>query len=130
MTSLSIGFTSIASTIAHLFENDTHGMTGIKWLRVSKSTSHLLFHINSIGIVMVVIRLLWLLLNKHKSKSFSELKKDHVSLLSLVVSLVLHQVSDYNMYNPKYKMWYVCTHSLWHMSIFCLMDEFLKNFIY
>lgn len=147
LTTITIGFSSIVSTAAHLFENYNHNMLGMPWLKVSKSTSHLLFRINDVGIVMVIARLMWLLYKKHKLNSLRKLKEDPMSLLSLAVTFALHQLSDYsfnvpydriiprvlydricNRVNPR--IVYVCAHSLWHMSIFCLMDEFLKNFIY
>ena len=127
-TALVIGYVGTASFISHLMENHKHGMSGIG-IGFNKKMSYLLNRLDVIGCILTGARLAYIYWLKHGTSLQPLLS--HPYLLALgILSYSLNIVSEYDKYNPRLKWLYIPTHSLWHISVFWIMNRFLQKLYY
>lgn len=119
-TALTIGFVGLASFVSHLFENHKHGMPG---LGVSPRTSYYLNRLDVLGCILTVCRFAYVYYHNYGGPIKG------VDVFYLTLAFVALRISEYDKYNAGLKWRYVWTHSLWHVSIFLLMDRFLRTYM-
>ena len=122
-----IAFVGLASFLSHLVENHKHGMPGAFGGRVSEKTSYYLNRLDVVGCMLTLCRFAGLYYFKDGISLIPPLKM--IDIWYLVLAFVLLRVSEYDKYNPKLKGLYVATHSLWHISIFLLMNDFIQTYL-
>lgn len=130
ITAWCLMFVSLFSFSSHLVENHKHGMPGIG---VSKYTSWVLNRFDVLGCILVFLRVAWLCWAHHARFPWLlayQLVKDWGFLLQIAISFGLSRISEYDHYNPDLKRFYIVTHSLWHISIFLVINKFLLKYIY
>ena len=120
-------FVTLASFISHLFENHKHGMLGI--IYINKNVSYLLNRFDVVGCIIVMTRFIYLYYSKY-GYNLNLIVENRLYFTALICSFGLNQLSEYDKYNPELKSMYIVTHSIWHISVFCLMGYFLSKFIY
>ncbi len=117
LTGSVIGLTVGASTISHLVECHKHCMNGIGYSREVSS------YWNRLDVFFAhasAIRIGYLMFKKgNKIPSYI--------LIMLLGSLGLNLISEYDKYNCDIKTRYIILHSLWHISIFNIINGILKN---
>lgn len=129
ITFLCIVYVALASFISHLFENHKHGMHGIGYLNVNQDISYILNRLDVIGCIIVMIRFSYLYYSRY-GLLLDPIIENGLYFISLICSFGLNKLSEYDKYNPNLKSTYIVTHSIWHISIFYLMGQFLSKFIY
>jgi len=130
ITAWCLMFVTLFSFSSHLVENHKHGMPGIGF---SKTTSWALNRLDVLGCILVFLRVAYLCWQHHTQTPWllvQQLLADWTFLVQIAISLGLSRISEYDHYNPKLKRFYIVTHSLWHISIFFLIDKFLVKYIY
>lgn len=126
LSATAIGYVATASLISHLIENHKHGMVGIG---LSQKTSYFLNRLDVLGCLLAGIRLLYIYYDKYGFNT-TIIMQNKVQLLCYLLPLLPLCISEYDKYNPKLKIMYIITHAIWHISIFLIINSFLKQFIY
>lgn len=109
-------FVFIFSFISHLFESHKHGMIGF---HISPNISYILNRFDVLGCVMIIIRFLYLLYKQN-----IQLPSFNVALFGTFSFLCL-RISEYDKYNKNYRTMYMITHSIWHITVYLLMEKLL-----
>lgn len=123
LTATTIGFVGLASFISHLAENHKHGMPGIG---LSKQVSYFLNRLDVLGCFLTGTRLGYLYYMKHGITIYPIAKRD---IICASFAFLLLKISECDKYNSKLKWIYIPLHSLWHISIFMIMNRFVKVYI-
>lgn len=126
LTAITISYVGAASFLSHLVENHKHGMPGIGF---SKKTSYLLNRLDVLGCILVGVRFGYLYLVKY-GFSIGIILDNKLLFSSFCIPFIFMRISEYDKYNPALKNMYIATHSIWHLTIFMVIDVFLKKFIY
>jgi hypothetical protein len=119
-------FVALASFISHLVENHKHGMNGIG---LSTKVSFYLNRVDIIACICVIFRLIYLYCAKYGT-NINILLKNKYKVLIMITPIIFLAISEYDKYNHNLKTLYIIMHSLWHISIFVVINIFLKIFIY
>ena len=123
LTALLIGFAGSASFISHLVENHKHNMPGF-FPNCSHKTSYLLNRVDVLGVVVLGIRVTSLYYH-HYGISPIFFTRYPVFTGCLLLSCGLNLISERWDYVASRKKLFILTHSLWHLSIFSLLNIFL-----
>ena len=123
LTATTIGFVGLASFVSHLAENHKHGMIGIG---LSKKVSYYLNRLDILGCILTGARLGYLYYNRY-GITISPIKT--VDIFRILIAFMFLRISEYDKYNSTLKWIYIPMHSLWHISIFMLMNRFLKVYL-
>ena len=125
ITTGTIGFVSFMSVISHLAENHKHGMLGIGW---RTNTSYILNKLDVAGSIMVIVRFAYLYYNKYGT-IIPKVRHRSICLMSLF-AVIFMKISEYDKYNDQLRSMYIIFHSIWHLSIYPIMNKFLTDSIY
>lgn len=121
-TAIPIVSVSLFSFVSHLIENHKHGMPGIG---LSTKISYFANRLDVISCIAVILRMLFIYYQR-----YGLVLHNNCFFLSLLMSFVILQISEYDKYNAKLRNRYIVCHYIWHISIFLLMQYFLENMIY
>ena len=127
ITVFALIFVSFFSIISHLLENHKHGMTGI--FDTSKEISYILNRLDVLGSIIIILRLAKLYYNKYNI-SANIIKSNSVKFILMLLPILFNIISEYDKYNIKLRLFYVITHSIWHLYVFSSIYYFLNHFIY
>lgn len=125
-TTLCITFVALFSFLSHLVENHKHNMPGIG---VSKKWSIILNKLDVLGCWIVIIRICCLYCVIH-GFDFNILLKNYYLLLVYVNLLIILKESETDVHNKNLKFGYILLHSVWHLCVFMLLNQFLMDVIY
>lgn len=115
-----IGSLSIFSMISHLIENHKHGMMGIPG--ISKEQSILFNRLDVLFCYIVIFRLLYLC-------NYGMLLSQYY-FMTIIPCCALMVISEYDKYNIQLQTRYLITHSIWHFTVFLIMNKFLRLNVY
>jgi hypothetical protein len=125
-TTTVVSFVSSMSFVSHLIENHKHGMPGIGF---SQKISYIFNRLDVLGAALTISRFVYLYYSKYGTNFDILIENSNFNIL-FVFAFFMLAVSEYDKYNKKLKSIYILTHSIWHISIFTLMDHFLSTMIY
>ncbi len=115
-TFLAILFVAVASVVSHLFQSDKHGMHGFN---CPEQTSYWLTKIDCFGCVILLIRML-MITPIATFRAHGEM---------IIMTFVLNLISEYDQ-TPETKLFFLITHSLWHIFVFILLGHLLQDVYY
>lgn len=127
-------FVTIFSFSSHLFENHKHGMKGIKLINMSKTmseyVSYILNRFDVLGCIFVAIRFFYLVIQIHEDKTIFECVRsifliEPIILSLMIIGFAMNVLSELDK-TPRFKIFYVITHSLWHLIAFGTMGIILE----
>ncbi len=95
----------------------------------SPNVSYFLNRLDVLGCVFVGIRFGYIYYKKY-GLIINILIKNKYLILVYCLPFILLRISEHDKYNKNLKNLYIITHSLWHISIFLVIHNFLLNFIY
>lgn len=124
-TFATIGYVSSMSAISHLLENHKHGMPGF----FSNRVSYLFNRLDVLGSILTVLRMGYLYYSRYGLRIDILFQKRGLIAL-LITSFICLKISKYDNMNIALKNRYLLFHSLWHLSIYPIMGEFLNEVIY
>jgi hypothetical protein len=125
-TMLLIIFVGSMSFVSHLVENHKHGMPGIGFSRL---VSYFLNRLDVIGSIWTFGRFLQLYHQKF-GMNISGIVQNKMFFISLLISFLFLRVSEYDKYNLELRPMYIVLHCVWHVSIYTIMNYFLREIIY
>lgn len=125
ITLLVVLYVGLGSFFSHLFENHKHGMPGFY---LSPKTSYILNRIDVSGVILTVMRFIYLYYEKYGS-DLSVLVDQKCLVYFALFGFILNIISEYDKYNENLKWVYIPTHMLWHIIIFICMAEFYDNIL-
>ena len=97
---------------------------------VSSKISYILNRFDVAGVWLISLRLLYLYINKYRWQTLNIIWKNMYQFILYCVPFIMLFVSEYDKYNPSLRTRYIITHSIWHITIFIIMTDFLKRFIF
>lgn len=106
-----ITYAACASFVSHLFESHKHDMVGFG---CSPRLSYFLNRLDVLGVVLLILRLAYI----------SPLPK---ILRYLPLALACSLLNLYSEHVTTSRTVFVILHSLWHISIFTLLNEFIQK---
>ena len=116
-------YVSSMSAISHLLENHKHGMPG--FFNSSSNLSYFFNRLDVIGSGLTIFRFAYLYYEKY-GFNINQLINNYQLIIITVLSFSCLRISEYDQYNSDLKNRYILFHSLWHLSIYSIMDYFLK----
>ncbi len=119
ITFSTIGYVASMSAISHLLENHKHGMPGF----FTTNLSYFFNRLDVIGSVLTIIRFLYLYYVKY---GFNLQPINKYLIILTLLSFMCLKISEYDNQNILLKGQYIFFHSLWHISIYPIMDSFLS----
>ncbi len=111
-----VGFAAASSAVSHLFESHKHDMWGFG---MNPNISYLLNRGDIFGACLTLARVSYLW---YQSSLGLNLFTQNKLFLGICLACVYLVISEQD---PGYH-YYVPLHCVWHLSIFCLLDRFLK----
>jgi hypothetical protein len=120
ITAYCVMFAAGSSAISHLFESHKHNMWGFG---CPPHVSYVLNRLDVMGVVILVLRVsyLWSKIPGYiKLRIFTD---DIPRVMLLLLSVLCNLLSE----RDKGFMYYLPLHCVWHMSIFLLLNSFLKS---
>lgn len=106
------------SAISHLFESHIHNMWGFG---CPSSISYLLDRLGVAGVIVIMSRViqLWASSNIKSGIITDNIPRALLLFLSVVCNIISERDEGF--------MYYLPLHCMWHMSIFLLLNSFLKS---
>lgn len=115
---------TLASFGSHLVENHKHNMKGV-FPSLPLKISYWACKTDVLFSGLTAIRMAYLYYKKFGFSLRIILRHPSLLLFAPVVAL-LGYVSEFDQYNPDLKRFYMLSHSLWHIGIFTLLNEFVR----
>ena len=111
-------FVSLASITSHLIENHKHGMPGMGF---NKSTSYILNRLDVMGCIFTIIRFVIMYYGKYGLNIY-EMIVNNTSVFALgIIMMLISIMSEHDKYNANKKIFYIISHSIWHIGIYFVM---------